>query len=418
MLTNIICLLLREGESGGEVLLARKKVGFGMGKIVGVGGTVEPGETIQHAAVREVEEEIGVQVTQTDLRRAAKLIFYFPAKPEWDRVVYVYLTEKWRGKIGNSREVDPFWVPVDQIPYDEMWQDDPHWLPEVLAGKRVVARFSFADDNETLASVLVKEERDLLWPKLKVLPYFRAFLRSVEASYYQEFDLPHPLLDLGSGDGYFAAQTFDDLPEAGVDLRFDPLRESQRYSQSYNGLAQADGAALPFPDGYFSSAVSNSVLEHVADPEKVLAEVARVLRPGGLFLFTCPNSGYRERLSMPAALNRFGLRRLAGCYTDWFMRVSQTHHADSPQVWQARLEQAGFTLEWSWDYFSPAALRMLEWGHYFGAPCLLPKKLFGRWIIAPARWNLWLTERLVRPYAQTEPHPQGTYTFYLARRQD
>jgi hypothetical protein len=59
---------------------------------------------------------------------------------------------------------------------------------------------------------------------------------------------------------------------------------------------------------------------------------------------------------------------------------------------------------------------MMEWGHYFGAPCLLTKKLFGRWIIAPTRWNLWLTERLVRPYANNDPLPKGTYTFYVTRK--
>jgi hypothetical protein len=62
-------------------------------------------------------------------------------------------------------------------------------------------------------------------------------------------------------------------------------------------------------------------------------------------------------------------------------------------------------------------MRDLEWGHYFGAPTLLPRLLTGRWIIAPQRWNLALTERLVRRYAVPRPDPTGTFTFFVARKQ-
>jgi hypothetical protein len=96
--------------------------------------------------------------------------------------------------------------------------------------------------------------------------------------------------------------------------------------------------------------------------------------------------------------------------------MSRVQHAVEPEVWKSWLESTGFRLEKWWHYFSPAAMRMLEWGHYFGAPSLLPHAISGRWIIAPWRWNLALTERIVRPYAATEPHPQGTFTFYVARR--
>jgi hypothetical protein len=57
---------------------------------------------------------------------------------------------------------------------------------------------------------------------------------------------------------------------------------------------------------------------------------------------------------------------------------------------------------------------MLEWGHYFGAPTLLPHAISRRWIIAPWRWNLFLTERLVRRYTLAQPDPLGTFTFYVA----
>ncbi|HAY84376.1 MAG TPA: hypothetical protein DCY42_05475 [Chloroflexi bacterium] len=419
MLLNTICLLVKMDASSNhpaEVLLARKKTGFGAGKIVGVGGTVEPHETVMQAAVREVQEELDVEIHEKDLQRAAKLTFLFPAKPEWDRIVYVYLVERWNGAPKPSREIDPFWVKLDEIPYEEMWADSAEWLPEIFSGRQILGRFSFNGDNETLGQVEIQDDQDFLWPQITSLPYFRAMLRSVEASYYQDLDLPEPVLDLGSGDGHFASVAFDFPINVGLDPWWEPLLESQRYAQSYQGLVQADGARMPFPDGYFASALSNSVLEHIPHIDAVLAETGRVMRPGAVFLFCCPNQDYSQKLWLPAALKRMGLQGLAEKYRDWFMRISRTEHADPVEVWQARLEAAGFSLERYWHYFSPQSLHVLEWGHYLGAASLLTMKLFKRWILAPTRWNLWLTEKLIRPYARTEPRPDGTYTFFIARK--
>jgi hypothetical protein len=61
-------------------------------------------------------------------------------------------------------------------------------------------------------------------------------------------------------------------------------------------------------------------------------------------------------------------------------------------------------------------MRVLEWGHYFGLPSLLAKKLIGKWIIVPAKWNLFLTEKFVRKFASPDPVPDGTFTFYFARK--
>ncbi|MGD2026787.1 MAG: NUDIX domain-containing protein [Anaerolineales bacterium] len=418
MLQNTICFLIKNDPHGkpAEILLARKKTGFGKGKIVGIGGNLEPGETVQQACVREIEEEISVQLEETDLERVAKLTFFFPVKPEWDRVVYVFFTDRWHGTPESSREVDPFWAGVGNLPVDEMWADSGLWLAEILSGRKIVGRFSFKPDNETLAEYEIKEDKGFLWPQLKSLPYFRALLRSVEASFYQDLVFPEPVLDLGSGDGHFASTSFDFKINVGLDPWWEPLVESKQHPEAYHGLVQADGAEMPFPDGYFASGLSNSVLEHISHLDDVLAETGRVLRPGAPFVFCCPNPGYREKLSIPAALRKVGLDGLAKGYTDWFMRISRTIHADSPAVWEERLSRAGFTLERWWHYFPPESLRVLERGHYFGVPSLASKVIFGRWILAPAKWNLWLTEKLVRPYAGTDLHPDGAYTFFVARR--
>lgn len=256
---------------------------------------------------------------------------------------------------------------------------------------------------------------DFLWLHLRDLPYFRAILRSVEAHFYQEYSLETPVLDVGCGDGHFASVTFAQPLDVGLDPWSGPIHQAKRLG-GYRTLVQGDGGQMPFPDGYFGSAVSNSVLEHIPHVQAVLAETRRVLKPGAPFLFCVPNPGYLQELAVPELLRRVGLRGLGEAYTDWFRRMSRVHHAEPVETWQGWLEKAGFRLERWWHYFPPAAMRVLEWGHYLGAPTLLPHALTGRWILAPYQWNLALTRRMVAGYSRPEPHPQGVFTFYVARK--
>ncbi len=258
---------------------------------------------------------------------------------------------------------------------------------------------------------------DLLWRNLQDLPAFRGLLRAVEARFYQDIQLPQPVLDLGCGDAHFASVAFDHPLDAGVDPWTPPLREANRLRRSaYKLLTQAEGATLPFESNHFASAVSNSVLEHIPDLDPVLAEVARVLKPGAPFVFCCPSDYFLAFLSISAGLRRVGLGGLASAYESFFNRISRHHHCDSPAVWQTRLAKAGFSVEKHWYYFSIGALRALEWGHYFGLPAALAHALTGHWLLSPTRANLALTERLLRPYYE-EPLPEkGAYLFFIARK--
>jgi len=259
-------------------------------------------------------------------------------------------------------------------------------------------------------------KKDLLWLNLRELPYFRALLRAVEARFYAGLDFPQPTLDLGCGDGHFASVAFDRHLEVGLDPGAAPLREAARRGV-HRALVQADGGRMPFPDGYFASAFSNSVLEHIPTVEEVLAEVGRVLRKGAPLAFSVPNHRFDPNLSLGLAFDRAGLGYLGQRYRRFFERIARHHHLDPPEVWQARLERAGFNLESWWHYFSPAALRILEWGHWFGLPALASYRLTGRWILAPTYWNLALTRRLVRPYFEEALHREdGVCTFFVARR--
>ena len=248
------------------------------------------------------------------------------------------------------------------------------------------------------------------------MPYFRGLLRAVEARFYEDITLPSPTLDLGCGDGHFASVAFDRKIEVGTDPWWSPLSEAL-VRNVYLGVTQSDGAAQPFPDGYFASAVSNSVLEHIPHIDAVLSETARVLQPGAPFIFCVPNHQFLSSLSIGRSFDNLGLHRLADAYRSFFNRISRHHHCNDPVTWDARLDRAGFVLEKYWHYFSPAALRTLEWGHYLGLPALFSKMLFGRWILVAKEWNLALTRRLTEPfYNEPLAIKDGAYTFFVARR--
>ncbi len=258
--------------------------------------------------------------------------------------------------------------------------------------------------------------KDFLFLQVRELPYFRALVRAVESRFYQDYSLPSPVYDVGCGDGHFASVTFDQKIDVGLDPWHGPIHEARRFT-AYRTLVEADGSRAPFPKAHFASAFSNSVLEHIPDVQAVLAETARVLKPGAPFLFCVPNQDFTRNLSVARFLDRIGLAGFAQLYRDLFNRISRHVHCDEPEAWKRRLEAAGFTLEACWSYFSPSALAVLEWGHYLGLPSLIAKQLLGRWILAPSYSNLWLTLVLLRRY-YNEPVPQehGAYTFYVARR--
>lgn len=148
-----LCFLIR----GDEVLLGMKKRGFGQGKWNGIGGKPEEGESVEGSMIRELFEEIGIEARIEDLKLYGQLDFYFPTKKEWDQRVHLFCLYDWIGEPRETEEIAPLWYAKDALPYDEMWVDDPLWLPQVLSGEKIEAEFHFsADDGKEIRDFEIK----------------------------------------------------------------------------------------------------------------------------------------------------------------------------------------------------------------------------------------------------------------------
>lgn len=88
------------------------------------------------------------------LEKVGVLHFTFEKKPEWDQDVNVFFIREYSGPDAvETEEMAPKWFKVEDIPYDDMWADDPYWLPRVLEGDKVDFSFTFDSDGD-LAEVV------------------------------------------------------------------------------------------------------------------------------------------------------------------------------------------------------------------------------------------------------------------------
>lgn len=139
-------------RQGGRILLIRKKRGLGAGKINGPGGRIDPGETAEQCAVREVQEELCV--TPTGVTAVGELLFQFTEG--YSLHGYVYTASGYQGTPTETDEAIPLWTPENAIPYQEMWADDRIWLPFMLQGHTFTGRFLFDGDSMLGYDVEVK----------------------------------------------------------------------------------------------------------------------------------------------------------------------------------------------------------------------------------------------------------------------
>ncbi len=123
---------------------------------------------------------------------------------------------------------------------------------------------------------------------------YAEFLANWDAAFYSKYtDHLKPtkpsarVLDVGCG----AGQVVGTLTEAGFEAHGVDVSEPniERASQFSSRCQMYDGRRLPFPDDHFASVGALNVLEHVEEPEQFIAELVRVVQPGGHVVLSSPN---------------------------------------------------------------------------------------------------------------------------------
>ena len=144
-----------------------------------------------------------------------------------------------------------------------------------------------------------------------------------------------------------------------------------RFDIDWGATPDSVGSAinLPFADGSFSVVVSQEVLEHVREPRKVLAELVRVLKPGGLVYLQAPFIiGYH---AAPADYWRFTNEGLATLLESEGLVVETLEPAVGPGTGLYRI--------------------IVEFSAVFAArifmPLYLPVKAVAAFVFAPLRWS-------------------------------
>lgn len=230
--------------------------------------------------------------------------------------------------------------------------------------------------------------QDYLKAYLCERPLFLSLIRAKEVFLFQKYlPMKPPILDIGCGDGFFANVTFAknfQFPSAnwrtnfqldvGLDLQNSRINEARKLG-IYKKLVIYDGVKIPFPDNYFSTIVSNCVLEHVTHLDSVIGEAYRVLKPGGVFLTTV--------MAKPWEDNLFGAKILDDFYKKW-MRKKQIHiNLFTKRAWDKIFQDAGFKITNRVGYLSPSACQLIDISHYLSVPSLVIYKLLGKWVMFP-----------------------------------
>ncbi len=210
---------------------------------------------------------------------------------------------------------------------------------------------------------------------LKIAPLSHALWRSVEAISYDQVQFSPPVLDLGCGFGEFAGVVFNQI-EMGIDINETELKQALS-GKKYKKVKLADARRLPFANSSYNTVVSVSVIEHITDSTKVLSEVHRVLKKGGLFVFSVPTPELNRHLLIPKVLKTFGLTNAAKKYIELHARAFKHLNFKNKDWWVRELKKAKFEILDVHGTLSPTLLALHEVFLISAFPSQLWKLLFG-----------------------------------------
>jgi SAM-dependent methyltransferase len=196
-------------------------------------------------------------------------------------------------------------------------------------------------ESRQFAAVRFKSTDEVLDAYLTCTPLAHALHRAAEAHQLAKVPLHGPILDLGCGTGEFASLAMTGKLDMGVDLNVHALDKVAR-TGCYQALECADARQLPFADGRFQTVLAVSVLEHITQPHRALAEAFRVLRPGGCLIATIVLADLHDHLFVPWVLRGLGASGLARLYCQAQDHLFRHHSLLSRAQWRQGFKATGF----------------------------------------------------------------------------
>ena len=183
------------------------------------------------------------------------------------------------------------------------------------------------------------------------------------------------LLEIGSGMGHLVAQLEDSFETFGMDLNHWAVKESKAVVEE-TALQTASAEEIPFADGSFGVVIIKHIVEHLPNPEKAIAEIGRVIAPGGILILATPNL---DSLLKPWKGE------------SWIGYQDPTHISlKPPSDWLSWIEGSGFSLKrvfadgfWDVPYIPavPKSIQKLLFGSLGGFQAITG------FVFLPMRWG-------------------------------
>lgn len=250
---------------------------------------------------------------------------------------------------------------------------------------------------------------------LKIAPLSHALWRATEALAYNQVKLNKPVLDLGCGWGEFAGVVFNQI-EMGIDVNTKELQQAVS-GKRYRSVKWADARKLPFKNNSYSTVLSVSVMEHIPQAEKVIPEAFRVLKKGGLFVFTVPTPKIYNNLLFPKVCNLLGLRKLGDKYFELHCRAFKHVNLRTQDWWADKLKKAGFEIIRQEGTLSPTLLRLHEFFLISAFPSQFWKLFFGKRLIMSVGLRSNILPFFFAPFVRLDKK-SDINIFFVARKND
>jgi len=167
---------------------------------------------------------------------------------------------------------------------------------------------------DNLAHTWWEEDGVLTMLRTAANPWRVPYFSQVLSAHFPDGLTGRRVLDAGCGGGLLTeAFARLGLRVTGIDPSLPSLDTARKHAQTADAqICYLAGSAvrLPFPDNHFDAVVCADVLEHIPNWTEAIAEISRVLRPGGIFLFDTINRTLQSWLILIFGLQQFPLTRI------------------------------------------------------------------------------------------------------------